>query len=237
MIESLITYFLLFLCAFSVVEIARLITFKNCLQAANSYIAHKIAYSQIDLTQKNLLSKNSGENDKKELSKKVSNEIENYLNKISSTLISYDNKEKDSAGVYFIKKHDVRVRLKFVYNSNALPSGVYIESLTCLPVLFSSYFRHIKDKTQVGKLSHDDSRTCLGNFNSSVQLPLYWFRVRVAAYSPWPASTQIYNSGLALPNKFEALEQDNRIDALAAINSGKLTEFFNSTTIKNRKKK
>ena len=55
MIEFLIVYFFLFLCFVSVIEISRLLAFKNSLQAVTSYIAHKIAYSQIDLLNKGIL--------------------------------------------------------------------------------------------------------------------------------------------------------------------------------------
>ena len=202
-IEFIVTYSLLLICLFAVIEIARLIAFKNCLQSTTSYLAHKIAYSQIDLVQKNLILNQDGiyENENKNIADKLSIEIEKNLNLISTTLFSFDN-----TGVLYLNKQDVRVYLKLVNNSELLPSGVYIEAQTCLPVLFSSYFRHFKGKSQVGNTIQDDSRTCLGHFNSSPRIPLYWFRVRVAAYSPWSASTQIFNHGLALPQQFELLE-------------------------------
>jgi hypothetical protein len=235
LVEFIIVYVLLFLCAFAVVEIERIIAFKNCLQASTSYIAHKIAYSQIDLLKNHKITDQTGiyENDNKQFSKKISTEIESYLNKISTTFFSYDNNENaaNEAGVRYIKKHDVRVYLKLANNSKSLPSGIYIESQTCLPVLFSSYFRHFKEKFEVGKSLQDDtdSRTCLGHFNASSRIPLYWFKIQVFAYSPWPAATQIFKHGLALPDKFEALEQENRKDVLAAIDALPLTQFFNST--------
>jgi len=238
LVESILVYALLFLCAFAVIEITRLIAFKNCLQSSTSYIAHKIAYSQIDLLQKNKISNHTGiyENDNKQFSKKISTEIESYLNTISTTFFSYDNPEnnKDKSGVLYIKKHDVRVYVKLVYNSQLLPSGIYIESQTCLPVLFSSYFRHFKEKVDIGKSVQNDSRTCLGHFNASLRIPLYWFKVRVFAYSPWPAATQIFQYGLALPDKFEALEQENRKDVLTAIESHPLTQYFSPAQDRNK---
>ncbi len=233
LIESLIAYTLLFLCTFFVIEIARLLAFKNCLQAATSYIAHKVAYAQIDLLQKNTL-KNQSEviiNGNKDISKKISNEMEGYINKISTTLFSYDSKENipSSSDVLYLEKHHVNLYLKFINNSADASPGVYIESQTCLPVLFSSYFKKIKGNSEVGTTVKDLSRTCLGHFNTSSVLPIFWFRVRVSAYSPWPASTQIFHSGLALPEKFSFLEKENTNDALSAINNFKLTNFFSTT--------
>lgn len=252
LVEFVITYLLLFLCALAVIEIARLIAFKNCLQSVTSYLAHKIAYTQIDLMEKHKIPEQGGifENENRKFSDQISGEIENYLNLIASTRFSYDNNETNTnqSGVLFIKKHDVRVYLKFVNNSQSFPSGVYIESQTCLPVLFSSYFRHFKTfhnekgvrnwseenivssasagNVEIGKRVEGQDRTCLGHFNFSSKVPLQWFRVRVSAYSPWPASTQIFKHGLALPPRFKSLEQENRNDILKAINSNKLTKIF-----------
>lgn len=234
LIETLIVYSCLFFCAFFVIEVTRFLAFKNCLQAATSYIVHQISYSQIDLLQKNKIPSQYGiyENIDKKFEDSITSALEKYLNSISTTFFSYDNNEKNKSqnGVLFLTHHDVRVYLKFVNDSKNLPAGVYIESQSCLPVLFSSFFRHFKDKSNLGNPIHSDSKNCLGHFNSSPQIPLYWLRARVAAYSPWPASTQIFNAGLAQPAQFDFLEQENRDDVLNALDSQNLSKFF---TLKN----
>lgn len=238
MLESLIVYVLLFLCTFAVVEVARLIAFKNSMQAITSYIAHKIAYSQIDLTKKNILyetmsnvpNRNNIQN-KNYLTSKISREISSYLNGIKISLISFDhnNDFKKSTDVLSIENRAVRVDLK------ADRKGFYLESQTCLPVLFSLYFRSLHKKVHVGEKKGGSGKDCLGRFNSSSNLPIYWFTVRVAAFSPWPASTEIFNRGLAQPKKFESLEALNREHVLNTISSHNLTQYFNTEKNKNIK--
>lgn len=230
LIEFLITFSILILCSWVVIEVSRLIAFKNCLQAATSYVAHKISYSEIHYLQTNVLDTNlnMAKNKRERISLKISSELENYLEKIMTTHFSYDNRldQNENSDLLYIKKHDIRVYLKLVSSDKKLSSGVYLQTQTCLPVLFSSYFRNFKSKNEIGKTVADDSRSCLGHFHSSPLSPLYWFRVRVAAFSPWPASTEIFSHGLTPPKQFELLEQDNRNNILTAIKTEKLSLFF-----------
>jgi hypothetical protein len=232
--EFLITIFIIILCTFSVIEISRFISFKNCLQASTSYLAHKIAYNQIDLINKRLLS-NEDEiiiDENNQVSKNVSEEIEKTLNTIATSLISFDFSDS-SENVHTIEKYDVRVNLKIINNTNSLPSGVYIEAQTCLPILFAGFFKNSSQSNEIGKVSKFKNRTCLGQFNSSSNLPLSWLKVRVAAYSPWTPALQILQKGIATPEQFKYLEKENRQDSIEFINSGHLLEYFDGSFIPN----
>ena len=234
LIEFIISFFLLFLCSLSIIEVARLISFKNSFQAATSFVTHKIAYSQIDLIENEIIQKNTDiyNMDNSKFIDNVSNEIENYFKNNSIRLYSFDNNSTNSmSNVLALDEQNVRTRIKIVNYSSTLASGVYLESQTCLPVLFSIYFKFIGQKgnthsIEVGNSVSNQKRTCLGYFNTNKSLPLSWFSIRVAAYSPWPASTQIYYHGIPQPVETKILEQENAMDIQQTIKKNNLTRFF-----------
>ena len=173
LIEFIISFFFIFLCCISLIEIARLISFKNSFQAATSYVTHKIAYSQIDLLEKNIIQKNreTYNMDNSKFMNNVSNEIETYFKNNSIRLYSFDNNNTNrNENVLALEEQNVRTRIKIVNNSSTLASGVYLESQTCLPVLFSIYFKFLGEKIntsslEVGNSVENNKRTCLGYFN------------------------------------------------------------------------
>ena len=54
----------------------------------------------------------------------------------------------------------------------------------------------------------DNKKDCLGMFTDSNHNPHFSFKIRVAAFAPWPASTQIYLHGLAVPLNQKMINQE-----------------------------
>ena len=176
-------------------------------------------------------------NYQKKIESEVKKEIEFKLMKFVTANLSFDFNNKNS--LLSVKEHKIALYLDFIskYSSQNTP-GVYLKVNTCLPVLFSGFFRNYLDKksesSQIGKRvaaksteNHSESKNCLGLYTSnSLFEPLFWFRVRSSAFFPWPASSAIYQHGFAIPHKFKGLEQELKTDILKSIDENNLTLFF-----------
>lgn len=234
LIETLISFGVLFLSAFAVIEVVRLLAFKTMLQTVTSSTAMWISHSHLELLRANIIPNSNGifYLSDKEFERRISDKISNDLMQMKTTLISFDHRDGQVSGVLSLARPDISVSVQFVNqtHSKGLQSGVHIKVNTCLPVLFSSYFKSIahNQNTEVGKSvgTGDRNRTCSGHFSASKMAPLFWFRVRAAAYSPWPASSEIYLKGYAFPQKIYGLENEFRQDVSRAIQELSLNSFF-----------
>jgi len=238
LVESLIVFGILFMVVFATIEVARLLAFKNCLQSISSDIAEQISYNQLGLIRKNIIPEQSSNLNQVDpiFIKELQEQVAHKLNHFSTALISFDKRESNkNQNLLYLNKQESRVYLKFIKDKKS--AGVYIQINTCLPVLFSSYFRtfakNISPKTEIGhKIKNnpggESNKNCLGEYTSrSIFAPLLWSSVRATAYMPWPASTQIFNNGLALPEETYGLEKKNRTAVLDMLSQTNLTKFLN----------
>ena len=247
LIENIIANLILFLCAFSVIEISRLLAFKSYLQVLAEDTVRQIAFSQLTLIRDVVISESQKRNkiQKNEFKRKIKKDIEKKLELFQTSLFSFDNRgSKQSQEFLYLNDHQVALQVEFIQakksnvDSKNAP-GVYLKINSCLPVLFSGYFRIFSDRNkeipQIGKTINDKSsstseslRNCLGYYPSSnVLAPLFWFRVRTAAYFPWPASTSIYEKGFAFPDHIFGIEDKYREDVFHALEKFDLNLFFN----------
>ncbi len=243
LLESLLVHAILFLCVFGVIEVARLFAFKSCLQGIVSDLAYEISLSHLELKRRGVVPQQPGIHQLQEnyFQKKIAQKINTHLKLFETSKLSFDHSDTNpSKGLLFVEKNNFRIYLSFVNwpekgNNLKKSSGVYLKVNACLPVLFSGYFRTflpqqnnpIGASLQQGKSSQD--RNCLGqslgisNFFS----PLFWFRVRVAAFVPWPASSSIFEKGFAIPEKMKFFSHDEyRNEVLKAIEEENLILYF-----------
>jgi len=210
-VEYLLVCLILLLCTYIVIEIVRFLSFKIVLQTAVSFRTNEIAEIHYDLLQKGIVKQNILIQNLKDKGfiDLYSSAIEEDINNLNTSKISYDEK-KGKGGVLFIKKHSVKLTIHFVNEGNTEKApGVYVKAQSCLPVLFSYFYKN-QSRITVGKkvLQEDDNRNCLGQFTSSSASPIFWFSVRAAAYAPWPASTDIYQKGFPLPLEMKMMSQE-----------------------------
>lgn len=239
LVETLFSFLLLFLSLFVVLEVTRLVAYKTLLQTLTSAAAKRISYSHLELLDRGIVSREKGtfELNHPKFRDQISDQISKDLHQMGSVLLSFDQKNAtgDSQGVLYLNKSVADLSIQFVNQSDQnskLQSGVYIKVNSCLPVLFSSYFRNMaKDQAvDMGKKigSQDQNRNCLGEFSASNWEPLFWFRVRAASYAPWPASSEIYLKGYAIPKKLYGLEDDSRQDVVRRILELNPMRFFSN---------
>ncbi|WP_338635134.1 hypothetical protein [Spirobacillus cienkowskii] len=249
-VESFFSIIILLFCVFSVIEIARLLSFKNYINTIVVECVQSISYSHLSLKKQGLI--NSQEkytlNNKKEIFESNLNKyIKSEIKKFPTSLLSFDNNINTNNNLLVIKEQYVFVDLKLIENSNYLknPNGVYLKINVCLPVLFSSLFRNIdlyyKSKSKIGKkinttLESDSSHNCLGYFSyNSFYEPLFWFRVRSAAYFPWPASSSIYENGFSMNNDVIGIYKQYRYDLSKLLNKVNIDDFMNQVQNEQRK--
>jgi hypothetical protein len=195
LVEYLIVCTTMFLCTYVVIEVIRFLSFKTVLQTAVSFRTNEIAEVQFDLIQKGIIKEHLPfqDTDHKNFLKYYSTLIEQDINNLKTSLMSYDQKSGKHS-LLFIKNHSIKISLHFINKGTPQnPAGVYLKAQTCLPVLFSN---------------DEENRNCLGQFTSSSLAPLFWFSVRASAFAPWPASTEIYRKGLPLPHTMSMLSGD-----------------------------
>lgn len=231
LLEAVVAFSILFLSFFLVIEVVRLVAYKTLLQTITSATARQIAYTQLDLINRDLLS--DGKSKNKNFEDDVSNKISKDLNSMESALLSFDHKKNQDRGVLYLTRPDLDISILFVNQKkpeSTQQPGVYLKVNSCLPVLFSSYFQNIsKDKsTEIGRKvkNLNQNRTCLGHFSNSKFTPLYWFRVRASSYSSWPAASEIYLKGYAFPKDIYGLENEYRQDVLRGVAGLNLAKFF-----------
>jgi hypothetical protein len=249
-VESFFSIIILLLCVFAIIEIARLLSFKNYINTIVVECVQSISYSHLKLKKHGFI--NSKEDytlkNKKEIFESQLNKyIKSEIKKFPTSLLSFDNKISANNGLLVVKEQYVFVDLKLIENSNYLknPNGVYLKINVCLPVLFSSLFRNIdfyfKSKSEIGKkinskLENDSSHNCLGYFSyNSLYEPLFWFRVRSAAYFPWPASSSIYENGFSITNEVFGIHKQYRNDLSKLLNRINIDEFKNQVQNEQRK--
>lgn len=218
-IEYLISFPLVFISFLFVLEIIRLSAYKTQMQILSNTQARLIAYRQIELMEKGIVPKNEMilNVEKNVLIDDIKKNMSDQLDKNQMQLISFDQFDGSKQGVLKTKHSEIDVSIKIVTTKkikNNLRPGVYVKVTSCLPVLFSGYFRHFfnDQKINVGKSvgKETENRTCLGQFSGSSIEPFFWFRVRTASYAPWPASTGIYLKGYAQPDQLFGLEDKYR---------------------------
>jgi hypothetical protein len=232
--EYLIVIIIILFLSLSIIEISRLYAFKNYLQILTHDTASKISHSHLYLLKNNLLDDKIKNN---KLDKEIKKNIELNLNHFMTSQLSFDFNKNNS--LLYLNEHNISLNIEFINRYNELNTpGVYIKINSCLPVLFSGFFRNYlyqkKNLPQIGKKVNEKipednsaSRNCLGYYSSnSIWTPLFWFRVRASSFFPWPASSSIYQKGFAVPNKFYGLEEDLNQSALQAIQNNNLTLFF-----------
>jgi hypothetical protein len=211
LVEYLIVCTTMFLCTYVVIEVIRFLSFKTVLQTAVSFRTNEIAEVQFDLIQKGIIKEHLSfqDTDHKNFLKYYSTLIEQDINNLKTSLMSYDQKS-DKHSLLFIKNHSIKISLHFINKGTPQnPAGVYLKAQTCLPVLFSYFYRN-QETLSIGKkvANDEENRNCLGQFTSSSLAPLFWFSVRASAFAPWPASTEIYRKGLPLPHTMSMLSGD-----------------------------
>ncbi len=216
LVESLITYFLLFLVSFSVIELVRLQTFKMLFQVSVNYYAKYIALDEMSFIRNQYFANNPDTSfASTKLEAKIQYAIQKDLARLGTSLVSF---EADST---IFTKHQINTKIdlikdhkKYKTQNESYFAGVHLKATTCLPVLFSSFLNRFTgpEKVVIGRKTQDDpfNRDCLGQFFSSNKAPKIWFRVRAAGYSPWPASTQIFYHGIGIPKKFKLIDQNQR---------------------------
>ncbi|WP_186645141.1 hypothetical protein [Fluviispira vulneris] len=208
LIEALISQVILALSAFALIEIARLLAFKAVFKAAVSDIALQISHSELALKRNRAIPQShSNSSFKSEIyDDNIKKQLHHTLKLFPTSFISFEKElNAENIWVYSIPHHTYTISLQFVFSHFSHPEGVYLKVTTCLPVLFSSFFN---PSIQVGRRSQA-KRNCLGHFaGAKWHYPIYWYRVRVSTYVPWPASTQIFEKGLAIPEKIHGLEED-----------------------------
>ena len=245
LVENIIAIFIIILCAFSVIEVSRLLAFKSYLQVIAGDTVREISFTQLSLIRDGIISKSQITNEvqMKIFEKKVKNDIEKKLKLFQTSLFSFDKRKLNyNQKFLYLNEHQISLQLEFINqnnstNDNNVSPGVYIKINSCLPVLFSGYFRNLSKNEseipEVGKVvknknEGESSRNCLGYYSSSnIFAPLFWFRVRVASYFPWSASSSIYEKGFALPDNVSGIEQKYRDDVLYALENVNLSLFFN----------
>lgn len=238
MIESLIVISILLIVCYGSIEIMRLLAFKSVLHSITSYISHQIAYKQLSLIQKKIIPENENILLKNSIVKKnASEQINQQLASLYSSKISFGHRQKDESKVLFVQKHMTSIDIKIInspINPNQLPAGVYINVRACLPVLFFSYFANMPSKTIIigEKSDEKDERNCQGLYSNNLFSPLFWFKVRSAAYSPWPASSEIFRNGIGVPEEFPGLNNKTRKETTEKIFTTNLTPYF-SDEVKN----
>lgn len=207
LIESVVSYTILFVVTFCAIEFVRLQSFKYMLQSSVNYYSKYISLNEMHLIRENILDINlkTDKNDKK-LDKTISSAISQDLKLLGSSLVSFDE------GLKSIKNHNVLVTTRlFLNQTQKHVSGVYLSATTCLPVLSSSFLNKFWKGKEIiiGRKSFEDSyqRDCIGEFTASANVPKIWFKISAEGYSPWPASTQIFYHGLAIPKNISLIDQ------------------------------
>lgn len=236
LIESLVVISILLLTAYGSIEIMRILAFKSVLHTVTSYLSHQIAYNQLAfIREKDIPEKENSILTKSKIKDDAAQQINHQLNSLYSSQISLDANRKSDNSILFIKEHMTALSIHIVNSSHhtqSLPAGVYINAHACLPVLFSSYFKITPAKeTKIGVKSDDEeNRNCLGLYSNNVFSPLFWFQIRSASYSPWPASSEIFQHGLGIPQEVPGLKTSHRQKTIEKILSMDLLPYFNSRT-------
>ncbi|MBX9703368.1 MAG: hypothetical protein K2X39_04370 [Silvanigrellaceae bacterium] len=218
LVEGMIVNILIILMTYGFIECSRLIAFKIILQSLTDEIVQQISIYQIYFEKiKHISYKNE-----KMISRKIEESIESSLSKHKMFLFFYKHINNSSKELSFIKHHHIRVDF-FSQNKEMLtstePNGVYLSVTAQLPVLFSHYFFHVQpiayqvrneDTVQVGKLSDQKSgiRDRLGRYSD---FSTFAWRIRCASFTPWQASSEIYEYGFPENYAIEGLDTTDRL--------------------------
>lgn len=233
LVESLIVYCLIFLTTFCVIEIARLQAFKTLLQISLNYHAKYLSLNEMELIRKYHFNLDSnGIFKSKGIEYKLKKMISDDLALMGTSLFAFDEKTKK------FHQHNVLINIELLAKQNAQsPPGIHIKAQTCLPVLFSGLLNSVfKGHANIGRSVNDQTyrRNCLGEFidnssNSKNKSQIFWFRVRAAAYSPWPSSTQIFYKGFTIPDNTRLIEKKYYKKFLERLNQVNLVNIFAKT--------
>lgn len=218
LVESLFVYIFVFLMSFCVIEIARLQAFKALLQTSVNYYAKYLSLEEMRLIKNHTFDLNSKKIESNTMfEKRFALLIEKDLSLMGTSSFAFDH------AVQKKYKNNVWLKIDFIaQHTSQSPPGIHIKAQTCLPVLFSSFFQIFlpKNNIEIGRKINDpaNERNCLGEFvrtNKNTALfqaktPVFWFRVRAAGYSPWPASTQIFFKGLGISKKIHFIDDSQR---------------------------
>ncbi|BBH53485.1 hypothetical protein [Fluviispira sanaruensis] len=226
LVESLITQVILAISAFALIEIVRLLAFKAVFKAAVSDIALQISHSELALKRNGSIPQKHSLSSFKSIvyDDKIKKQLQHTLKLFPTSFISFEKElNAENKWIYSIPHHNYTISLQFVFSNLSHPEGVYLKVTTCLPVLFSSFFN---PSMQVGRRSQA-KRNCLGHFaGAKTYNPIYWYRVRVSTYVPWPASTQIFEKGLAMPVSIYGLEENITQETMEFIREVDLSQYI-----------
>jgi len=230
LLESLFSYIFIIFVTFCVIEVIRLQSTKMLLQASVNYYTKHTALDEMRLIRQNQFQlQYSKAFSPPTLIENLQKSISQDLALIGTSLISFDS------GYKYLTKHNLSIKLDLLpKKTKSFPAGVHIKATMCLPILFSSFLNRFIDSKEIiiGRSINDNDtdRNCLGEFINSKNSPKIWFRIRAAAYSPWPSSTQIYYFGLAAPQTITFIDSKQREKIKDKIS------FINFTGVFNEKK-
>ncbi len=226
MLEFIVVFFSLLLCTLAIIEVCRFLAFRNKLHGATLHALEEVFYSDIDLREKGYIPKEKIDIklENKALKKSIKYNILSLLRYESMDKISME--KTDSSNKFItIEKFDIRIDGKFIYDKrNNIASGIYLETQTCLPVLFSSFFNQFSTNSTLGHKK--EKRSCLGRFMKNFPYSLFWYHVRTAVYAPWPATTEIYTNGIGIPKKFSFLNQGINKDIESFLDTGNISYYL-----------
>lgn len=228
LVESMITYFMLIILFFISMEIVRLVAVKAYLQNYVNMVTRDIAFQS-----GYFLKKNGFYTD--DLKESIGNDIKNIFQKNFQlrNIARYSFSPSQREGVLALNAIPVSVDLRTPWGfdrTSIKPEdyGVYTAMHICIPVMFSNVYEHLKvnDVTVGHDVNSLDSRDCLGQIFSQDVRGIFWFRVRVAAYAPWPTSLEILTHGYAFPIDVAHLEQSVYEDTLGGLDAMPLVKYL-----------
>lgn len=191
---------LFFILLFGIIEIARVYSFKLYLQTITNDAVIFLAHAHL-----NILSLDRYE--KERLEDTIRKNLEKKISNFPTINISLNQAELND-----LKNNTIYMALEFINTEHKeYPKGVYLKINACLPVFFPTILNNLFDNNiNIGKSVNSkekNKRNCLGHFlGVGGAFPGLFFRIRSAAYFPWPASSNIFINGLYLPDKFLGLE-------------------------------
>ncbi|APJ04072.1 TadE/TadG family type IV pilus assembly protein [Silvanigrella aquatica] len=236
LVENMFVILLLIFCSYAIIEVTRLMAFKSYLQAITADAVRQISFSHLSLKREGQV---STENENRSLLiANIKTDIEKKLQQFHTSLLSFDKSiASQSHPFLFLKEHKISLDLMFINENNKNnknPAGVYLKINSCFPVLFSGYFRNFqRNRTELPEIGkkvagqEQEQRNCLGQYTSSkIFTPLFWFRVRSAAFFPWPVSTALFEKGMVIPENYPGIEKKYRDDVLNTLEKIDLSSFL-----------
>jgi hypothetical protein len=227
LVESLITYFMLTLLFFISMEVIRLVAVKAYVQNYANMVTRDLAFQA-----GYFLKENSFNNEA--LQKNLNEEIKNNFQKNFQLrdISRYSFAPSEREGVLALNTIPVKIDLKTPWAETKAVNakeefGVYTSMYVCIPVMFSSVYEYAKGDTTMGHdVNSSGSQDCLGQYFSQDVRGIFWFRIRVASYAPWPASLEILTHGYGLPTTVAHLETEIYDDTLRGLDNMPLTKYL-----------